>query len=173
MTSSGIATATHAEFDDRAPAERCSDAMSVLGHGGVVSRLPPYSKGVAPITLAQLGSFEIKAQTLFPTIYRESDFIRQVPRFAIRVVRDGQTVYQRRYSARETSLFSSAHHCDQLGPVPPATGKVGVHWLASGMVPLDVRHGDRMALSADRRMAKLPPASCEYPVRLVFRATKV
>jgi len=107
MTSTGAAAATHADFDHNAPAEQYPDTMSAPGPGGVARRLPPYSKGVAPMTLAQLGSFEIKAQTLFPMIYQQSGFSRQVPRFAIRVVRDGQTVYERRYSASETSLLQA------------------------------------------------------------------
>jgi hypothetical protein len=107
MTSTSVAAATHADFDDNAPAAQSPDTMSAPDPGGVVRRLPPYSKGVAPITLAQLGSFEIKAQTLFPTIYQQSGFSHQVPRFAIRVVRDGQTVYQRRHSAGETTLLQA------------------------------------------------------------------
>ena len=106
MTSTGVAAA-HADFDDNVPPEQSPDTMSAPGPGGVVIRLPPYSKGVAPMTLAQLESFEIKAQTLFPTIHHQSGISRQVPRFAIRVVRDGQTVYQQRYSARETSLLQA------------------------------------------------------------------
>src|SRR3974377_967358 len=107
MTSTSVAATTHTDFDDNAPAEESPHAMSVPGPGGITRRLPPYSKGAAPMKLAQLGSFEIKAQTLFPAIYQLSGFSGQVPRFAIRVVRDGQTVYQRRYSARETSLLQA------------------------------------------------------------------
>ena len=72
MTSTGVAAAAHADFDDNVPPEQSPDTMSAPGPGGVVLRLPPYSKGVAPMTLAQLGSFEIKAQTLFPTIHHQS-----------------------------------------------------------------------------------------------------
>ena len=107
MTSTGIAAATPADFHDDAAAEQSPDPMSAPGPGRVAKRLPPYSKGVAPITLAQLGPFEIKAQTLFPTTQQQSGFNRKLPRFAIRVVRDGQTVYQRRYSASETSLVQA------------------------------------------------------------------
>src|SRR5271166_3497379 len=111
MTSTGVAAAAHADFDDNVHPEQSPDTMSAPGPGGVVIRLPPYSKGVAPMTLAQLGSFEIKAQTLFPTIHHQSGFSRQVPRFAIRVVRDGQTVPATIFRPRNVSP-PSAHLCD-------------------------------------------------------------
>jgi hypothetical protein len=84
-----------------------ADSMSVPGPDGAALRLPAYSKAAAPITLARLGSFEIKAHTLFSTIDQQSGVDRLVPRFAIRVVNHGQTVYQRRYTAGETSLFQA------------------------------------------------------------------
>jgi hypothetical protein len=104
MTSTSVAPVASVAFDDNASAKQSPDSISVPGPGGVTVRLPPYSKGVAPVTLVQLGSFEIKAQTLFPAIYHHAGFNRRVPRFAIRVVRTGQTVYQQRYSASNTSL---------------------------------------------------------------------
>ncbi len=125
------------------------------------------------MTLAQLGSFEIKAQTLFPTIYQQSGFNRQVPRFAIRVVRDGQTVYQRRYSASETSLLQALtaaiswvrfrrrqERLEYIGSLPALslwTFCMAIGWLFQPIVG----------------WLSFLPASCEYPVRLVFRATKV
>lgn len=81
--------------------------MSVPGPNGVAKRLPAYSKAAAPITLVRLGSFEITAQTLFPRICPQSGVDRLVPRFAIRVVKDGRMVYQRRYSVAETSLLQA------------------------------------------------------------------
>src|SRR5260370_15925918 len=108
MHFTGVAAPANADLhNEAAPTEQSPHPMTAPGPDGAVSPQPPYSKGVAPITLAQLGSFEIKAQTLFPTICQQSGFGHQVPRFAIRVVRDGQTVYQRRYSARETSLLQA------------------------------------------------------------------
>jgi Type IV secretion-system coupling protein DNA-binding domain len=107
MNSTGVAAATHADFVDNPPAEQSPDNISVLGPDGVAIRLPPYAKGLLPITLARLGSFEIKAETLFPTTYQQSGFRPQAPRFAIRVVNEGLTIYQRRYSAGETSLFQA------------------------------------------------------------------
>ena len=107
MTSTSVAAATPADFDANAPAGQSPDTLSAPGPGGVAIRLPPYSKGGAPITLAQLGTFEIKAQTLFPTIDQQSGFNHPVPRFTIRVVRDSQTVYQQRHSASEVSLLQA------------------------------------------------------------------
>jgi hypothetical protein len=107
MTSTSVAAATPAGFNDYATAEQSPDTLSAPGPDGVAIRLPPYSKAGAPITLAQLGSFEIKAQTLFPTTYQQSGFNRPAPRFAIRVVRDSQTIYQQRHSANEVSLLQA------------------------------------------------------------------
>ena len=56
------------------------------------------------ITLAQTGQFEIKAQSLFPNIHQGSGVSQPLPRFAIRIVESGQTVYHRRYTAHEISL---------------------------------------------------------------------
>jgi hypothetical protein len=103
----GVIAATPADVYDKANTEQSPDIISVPGPDGVTIRLPPYANGVAPITLAQLGPFEIKAETLFPTIYQQSGFQGQAPRFAIRVVHQGQTVYQQRYSARQTSLLEA------------------------------------------------------------------
>ena len=107
MIPNGALAATHADFDDHAAATSFEDALSAPGSEGIAVRLPPYSKDLAPLTLARSGPFEIRAQTLFPTIDRESGPARQVPRFAIRVVRDGQMIYQQRYSASETSLLQA------------------------------------------------------------------
>jgi hypothetical protein len=103
MISSSVFIATPRSLDE--PAIESADSMSVPGRNGVAKRLPAYSKGAAPITLARLGSFEIKAQTLFSTIDQHSGMGR--PRFAIRVLNDGQTVYQRQYIAGETSLLQA------------------------------------------------------------------
>ena len=78
--------------------------MSVSGPDGNVMRLPAYSKHAVSMKLAQSRQFEIKAQSLFPSLDHASGSNRLLARFALRVVMGGQTVYQRRYSAHETSL---------------------------------------------------------------------
>jgi TraM recognition site of TraD and TraG len=78
--------------------------MSVSGPDGNLIRLPTYAKGALSITLAREASFEIKAQSLFPYLDHRSGAHRTLPRFAIRVVQSGHTVFHRRYSAQETSL---------------------------------------------------------------------
>ena len=103
VISSSVFITTPRNLDE--PAIDSADSMSVPGPDGVAKRLPAYSKGAARITLAQLGSFEIKAQMLFSTIDQHSGLDR--PRFAIRVLNDGQTVYQRQYIAGETSLLQA------------------------------------------------------------------
>jgi hypothetical protein len=107
MTSTSVAAATSADFNDHASVERSSDALAAPGPDGVAIRLPPYAMGGAPVTLARLGPFEIKAQTLPPTIDQQSACNRPVLRFAVRVVRDSQTVYQRQHSSREVSLVQA------------------------------------------------------------------
>jgi hypothetical protein len=97
VTSSG-------NFVDSPPIEQSPDSMSVSGPDGRVMRLPAYSKGALSITLAQTGHFEIKAQSLFPNLDHGLGVNQTLPRFAIRVVKSDHTVYQRRYSAHETSL---------------------------------------------------------------------
>ena len=69
-----------------------------------MKRLPAYSSGAVSITLAKTGHFEFKAQSLFPNIHQGSGVSQPLPRFAIRIVESGQTVYHRRYTAHETSL---------------------------------------------------------------------
>ena len=103
MTSNG-ATATHASFEDNASGAALLETLSALGPDGIAVHIPPYSENLAPVTLGRLGSFEIRAQTLFPTNDRKSGFNSPVPRFAIRVLSDDQTVYQQRYSGTQTSL---------------------------------------------------------------------
>jgi hypothetical protein len=78
--------------------------MSISGPDGKVIRLPAYSKNVQPITLLKKAPFEIKAQTLFTNLDHQSDAHRTRPRFAIRIVQSGQTVFYRQYLAHQTSL---------------------------------------------------------------------
>ena len=89
---------------DGPPLEPSPDSMSVSGPDGNLIRLPAYSKHAVSMKLAQSRQFEIKAQSLFPNLDRASGSNRLLARFALRVVMGGQTVYQRRYSAHETSL---------------------------------------------------------------------
>ena len=92
------------KFVDSPPAAPSPDSMSVSGPDGTVIRLPAYGKGAVAMKLAQRGQLEIKAQPLFPILDRGSVLHKLLPRFAIRVVESGQTIYQQRYSAHETSL---------------------------------------------------------------------
>jgi hypothetical protein len=101
---SSAALSSPGKFVENAPVEQFPDSLSVSGPDDSVIRLPAYSKGAPSISLAQAGHFEIKAQSLFPILDHESGGGRLLPRFAIRVVKGGHTVYQRRYSAHETSL---------------------------------------------------------------------
>ncbi len=84
--------------------EPSPDSMSVSDPDGQVIRLPAYAKGALPITLVKKAPFEIKAQALFTNLDRRSGSLRTPPRFAIRVVQSGQTVFHRQYSADQTSL---------------------------------------------------------------------
>jgi TraM recognition site of TraD and TraG len=84
--------------------EPSPDSMSVSDPDGQVIRLPAYTKGALPITLVKKAPFEIKAQALFTNLDRRSGSLRTPPRFAIRVVQSGQTVFHRQYSADQTSL---------------------------------------------------------------------
>ena len=84
--------------------QQSPDSMSVSGPDDPVIRLPSYCKGAMSVTLARSGHFEIKARSLFPNLDYRSGVKRLLPRFAIRVVQSGNTVYQRRYAADETSL---------------------------------------------------------------------
>jgi hypothetical protein len=93
-----------AHFVDSPQVEPSPDSMSVPGPDGNLIRLPAYSKNVQPITLVKKAPFEIKAQTLFTNLDHRSDAHRTWPRFAIRIVHSGQTVFHRRYSAHQTSL---------------------------------------------------------------------
>jgi hypothetical protein len=86
------------------PLQQSPDSMSVCGQDDSVIRLPAYCKGAMSVTLAQSGHFEIKARSLFPNLDHRSGVKRLLPRFAIKVVQSGNTVYQRRYAAHETSL---------------------------------------------------------------------
>jgi TraM recognition site of TraD and TraG len=100
-------------FVDNPPVEQSPDSMSVSGPDDRVIRLPAYSKGALSITLARTEHFEVKAQSLFPSRDHGSGGHRPMPRFGVRVVKGGHTVYQRRYSAHETSLaqaLSTALH---------------------------------------------------------------
>jgi TraM recognition site of TraD and TraG len=107
------AATSPANFANQSSVEQ--DPMAAAGPDGVVRRLPAYTKGAIPITLAQTGDFEIKAQSLFPNVEGGLDGRRPRPRFAIRVVKNGQTIYHRRYSADETSL--------------PQALTIAAHWI--------------------------------------------
>jgi TraM recognition site of TraD and TraG len=91
-------------FIDNPPVEQCPDCLSVAGPQNSVIRLPAYSKDAISVKLARTGEFEIKAQSLFPNLDHGLEVHRLLPRFGIRVVKSGHTVYRRRYSAHETSL---------------------------------------------------------------------
>jgi TraM recognition site of TraD and TraG len=97
------ATASDESFVAHSSAE-LSDSMSIASPDGKVIRLPAYGKDTRSITLGTAGQFEIEAQSLFPKLDPESRSGRSLPRFAIRVVKNGHVLYQRRYSAQETSL---------------------------------------------------------------------
>jgi hypothetical protein len=101
---SSAALTSPAKFVENAPVEQFPDSLSVPSPDGSVIRLPEYSKGAPSISLARAGHFEIKAQSLFPILDHRSGGGRLLPRFAIRVIKSGDTVYERRYSAHETSL---------------------------------------------------------------------
>src|ERR1700736_2231865 len=89
---------------DSPPIEHPSDAMAVSGPDGRVRRLPVYSKGAVSISLAQRGHFEIVARSLFPKLEQGSAGNRASPRYAIKVLSSGQTIYRRCYSTHETTL---------------------------------------------------------------------
>src|ERR1700739_239995 len=91
-----------ADFENQSLVEQ--DSLAVAGPNGVVQRLPAYTKGATPITLVRTGQIEIKAQSLFSVIESGLESRRPRPRFAIRVIENGQTIYQQRYSADEMSL---------------------------------------------------------------------
>src|SRR3984893_676490 len=91
-------------FIDNPPVEQSPDCLSVAGPHNSVIRLPAYSKDAISVKLAQTAQFEIKAQSLFPNLDHGLEVNRLLPRFGIRVVKSGHTVYRRRYSAHETSL---------------------------------------------------------------------
>jgi len=93
-----------AKLFDSPPLEQFPDSLSISGPDGNVIRLPAYSKGAIPMKLTHSGQFEIKAQSLFPNLDRLSGSNQLVSRFAVTIVNGGHTVYQRRYSAHETSL---------------------------------------------------------------------
>jgi hypothetical protein len=97
----GSAAAT---FADQPPIEQSPGSMSVSGPGEKVIRLPAYSKRALSIKLAESGSFDVKAQSLFPNLDCPPGVTRLFPRFAIKIVKGGHPVYQRRYSAHQTSL---------------------------------------------------------------------
>jgi hypothetical protein len=78
--------------------------MSMAGPDGSVIQLPAYSSGGPSITLTRNGHFEIRAQSLFPNLLPTSSGPALSPRFSIKVVTGGKTVYERRYVAGATSL---------------------------------------------------------------------
>jgi hypothetical protein len=91
-------------FIDSPPIEHSADSMAVSGPDGGVRRLPAYSKGAISISLAQKGHFEIVARSLFPKLDQGSAGNRIFPRYAIKVLSSGQTIYRRCYSTQETTL---------------------------------------------------------------------
>ena len=101
-----VATDALLASDLRESAEsKCSsDSMTIVGADGCVVRLADYSKTAVPIKLTELEGHEIRAEALFPIIRKNSDGLRRVPRFAIRIVRDNLTVYHRRHAGDETTL---------------------------------------------------------------------
>src|ERR1700748_105668 len=103
MENSAIATSP-GNFVDQPPIEHSADALSVSGPDNNVIRLPGYSKHALSLKLAEEGPFEVKARSLFPILARQPGMSRHSPRFAIKIIKSGQPVYQRRYSADETSL---------------------------------------------------------------------
>src|ERR1700734_2623750 len=103
MESSAAATSP-ANFVDQPPMGTSPDAMSVSGPDNNVIRLPGYSKRALSIKLAESGPFEVKARPLFPKLDHRPGTTRISPRFAIRIIKNGQPVYQHRYSGQETSL---------------------------------------------------------------------
>jgi Type IV secretion-system coupling protein DNA-binding domain len=80
------------------------DFMSAPGPGGVRVRLPNYSHPAQVVKLGQIGHLEISVQPLFPTLESRPEKRCFQPRFAITVRHGGQTLYQRRYLACDTSL---------------------------------------------------------------------
>jgi hypothetical protein len=103
MESSALATSP-GNFIDQPPIEHSPDSLSVSGPDNNVIRLPGYSKRSLSLKLAESGPFEVKARSLFPNFVRRSGTAPHFPRFAIKIIKSGQPVYQRRYSAQETSL---------------------------------------------------------------------
>jgi type IV secretory system conjugative DNA transfer VirD4/TraG family protein len=103
MESSSAATSP-GNFVDPPAIEQSSDSMSVPGPNNNVIRLSGYSKRALSVKLATLGPFEVKARSLFPNIDPRPGITRTSPRFAIKIIKSGQPVYQRRYFADETPL---------------------------------------------------------------------
>jgi hypothetical protein len=135
------------KFVDSPSDGQSPDSMSVSGTDGTLLRLPAYSEGAVSIKLAQRGRFEITAQSLFPKIDDRSAINRLLPRFAIRVLESGQTVYQRRYSANETSLpealaaavrWIGDHSRGPLDWRSQPQAKVEIHLLLAAFISLDV-----------------------------------
>jgi hypothetical protein len=103
MESPAIVTSP-GNFVDQPPIEHSRDSLSVSGPNNNVIRLPAYSKRALSLKLAESGPFEVKARSLFPNFAGRPGMAPHSPRFAIKIIKSGQPVYQRRYSAQETSL---------------------------------------------------------------------
>jgi hypothetical protein len=103
MESPAIA-ASPGNFVGQPPIEHSPDSLSVSGPNNNVIRLPAYSKRALSLKLAESGPFEVKARSLFPNFAHQPSMAPHSPRFAIKIIKSGQPVYQRRYSAQETSL---------------------------------------------------------------------
>jgi hypothetical protein len=104
VAQTSAAVSSPGNLTNNPPLQQSPDSMSMSGPDERVIRLPSYGKGAISVTLAQSGHFEIKAQSLFPNVKHGSGVKPLLPRFAIRVVQNGRSVYQRRYAAHETSL---------------------------------------------------------------------
>ncbi len=106
---SSAVTAAEALLDS-SPTAQLPDSMSLPGSEGNSIRLPNYGKETPAISLGKRGHFEITGQALFPVLDYEQGTARQRSRFAVRIAECGRTVYQRRYSANETSLQEAVAH---------------------------------------------------------------
>ncbi len=91
-------------FLDSLPSAQLTDCMSLTDGDGNCIRLPDYSPDAGLIILGRQDGFEISGRPLFPGLDRQKGIARIRPRFAIRVAESNRIVYQRRYSADETSL---------------------------------------------------------------------
>ena len=88
--------------------KRPSDSMSMLSPDGSLLRLPDYSKAAAPVKLMKFRGYEIRGEALPPIFRQNSDGIRSLPRFAIRIAHGERTVHHRTYAGDEATLTEAS-----------------------------------------------------------------